>query len=122
MSNRNRELVEQVNAAFTRGDAEGFLSCCADDVVWTMVGEKTMKGKEAIRGWMASAPAEPPQFTVDAVIADSNFATAYGDMTMKEEGKVVPYSYCDVYRFKGDRIAEMKSFVIKTGGTKGAKD
>lgn len=113
MSSRNRELVEQVNAAFTRGDVEGFLSCCADDVVWTMVGEKTMRGKQAIRGWMGSAPAEPPQFTVDALIADGDFATAYGDMTMKEDGKAVPYSYCDVYRFKGGRIAEMKSFVIK---------
>jgi hypothetical protein len=27
---------------------------------------------------------------------------------------VVPYSYCDVWRFAGDRIAELKAFVIRT--------
>lgn len=32
MSNRSRELGEQVNASLARGDVGGFLSCCADDV------------------------------------------------------------------------------------------
>jgi ketosteroid isomerase-like protein len=35
-------------------------------------------------------------------------------MTMTENGSVVPYAYCDVWRFDGDRIAELRAFVIKT--------
>jgi hypothetical protein len=27
--------------------------------------------------------------------------------------KDVPYDFCDVYRFEGDRIASLKAFVIK---------
>ena len=54
MSAKNKEIVEKVNAAFAEGSVEGFLSFCADDVVWTMVGDKTVKGKDAIRQWMAS--------------------------------------------------------------------
>ena len=114
MSARPKEIVQKVNAAFDRGDVEGFLSCCADDVVWTMVGDKTVKGKRAIREWMGSMPVEPPKFTVDAVFGDGDLATAFGDMTMKEkDGSVGPYSYCDVYRFKGDKIVELKSYVIQ---------
>jgi ketosteroid isomerase-like protein len=115
MSPKNKEIVEKVNASFAEGRVEGFLSHCADDVVWTMVGNKTTRGKKAIREWMASMDMEPPKFTVDNIIADGDFVTAYGEMTMKEkDGKVAPYSYCDIYRFRGDKIVELSSFVIKT--------
>jgi uncharacterized protein len=115
MSAKNKEIVEEVNTSFAEGSVEGFLSHCADDVVWTMVGNKTTKGKNAIGEWMASMDTEPPKFTVDNIIADGDFVTAYGDMIMKEkDGKTVPYAYCDIYRFRDGKIAELNSFVIKT--------
>jgi ketosteroid isomerase-like protein len=111
----NKEIVEQVNDSFAAGSMEGFLSQCADDVVWTMVGSKTTKGKNAIREWLASMNMEPPKFTVDNIIADGDFVSVYGDMTMKEkDGKAVPYAYCDIYRFRSGKIVELNSFVIKT--------
>ena len=115
MSATNKQIVEEVNASFAEGGVEGFLSHCAEDVVWTIVGNKTTRGKNAIREWMASMKIEPPKFTVDNIIADGDFVTAYGDMTMKEkDGKTVPYAYCDIYRFRDGKIAELNSFVIKT--------
>ena len=93
---------------------EGFLSHCADDVVWTVVGNETTRGKQAIREWLAWMDIEPPKFTVGNLIAEGDFVTAYGDMTMKEKGKTVPYAYCDIYRFRNGKIAELNSFVIKT--------
>jgi ketosteroid isomerase-like protein len=84
-----------------------------------MVGENSVKGKDAIRQWMGSMPAEPPQFTVAQVIGEGDFVTAFGDMTMKEkDGSLAPYSYCDIYRFRGDKIAELRSYVIKTQAQK----
>jgi ketosteroid isomerase-like protein len=116
MSARNKEIVEKVNASFAEGGVEGFLSACADDVVWTMVGSKTVKGKTAIREWMASMDMEPPKFTVNNIIAEGDFVAGYGDMTMKErDGKTDPYAYCDIYRFRDGKIVELSSFVIKTG-------
>ncbi|MGH9941313.1 MAG: nuclear transport factor 2 family protein [Pyrinomonadaceae bacterium] len=119
MSEKNKEIVGKVNATFLEGNFEGFLEFCADDVEWTIVGDRSVKGKDAIRQWMKSMAAEnpePPKFTVvDPVIAEGDFVTARGDMTMKDKnGKAVPYSYCDVYRFRGDKIVELSSFVIKT--------
>jgi len=71
MSQKHKEIIEKVNAAFAKGSTEGFLSFCAEDVEWTMVGDKTVKGKDAIRQWMASmGDMEPPKFTVDNVIAE----------------------------------------------------
>jgi uncharacterized protein len=115
MSTKNKEIVEKVNASFAEGGGEVFLSHCADDVVWTIVGNKTTKGKNAIREWMASMDIEPPKFTVDNIIAEGDFVTAYGDMTMNDnDGKSAPYAYCDIYRFRDGKIAELNSFVIKT--------
>ena len=112
---KNKEIVEKVNATFAEGGVEGFLSQCADDVVWTMVGSKTTKGKNAIREWLTSMDMEPPNFTVNKIIGEGDFVTAYGDMTMKDkDGKVVPYAYCDIYRFREGKIIELNSFVIKT--------
>ncbi len=115
MSATNKEIVEKVNASFAEGDVEGFLSHCADDVIWTMVGKKRTEGKNAIREWMAAMDMEPPKFTVDNIIAEGDFVTAYGNMTMKEkDGKTAPYAYCDIYRFRDGKIAELNSFVVKT--------
>lgn len=115
MAQRNKELISKVNTAFAEGNAEKFLAFCDENVKWTMVGESTIEGKDGIRKWMASMPKEPPQFTVDNVIADGDFVSAYGDMTMKEkDGQPASYSYCDVYRLRGDKIIELTSFVIKT--------
>jgi uncharacterized protein len=116
MSVNHKAIVAKVNAAFAEGSTEGFLACCAEDVAWTMVGDTTVQGKDAIRQWMASmGPMEPPQLTVHNVIAEGDFVTAYGDMTMQDkDGKLVPYAYCDIYRFRGDTIVELRAFVIPT--------
>lgn len=115
MSAKNKEIVGKVDAAFSKGDIEGFLSFCADELEWTMVGEKVVKGKDPIRKWLASMNAEPPKFTVNKVIAEGDYVMAHGDMTMKDkDGKVTPFSYCDIYRFRNDKIVELRSFVVKT--------
>lgn len=114
MASSNKEIVEKVNAAFARGDVEGFLSQCVDDVQWTMVGETPVKGKDAIRKWMTSMGPEVPKFTVNNIVAEGDFATCYGDMTMHKDGTVIPYSYCDIYRFRNGKVAELRAFVMKT--------
>lgn len=113
MSSRNKEIVAKANAAFERNDVEGLLEQCVEDFEWTMVGHEPVKGKAAVRKWMAQAPPEAPQFTVDTVIAEGDFVTCIGNMTMNENGTVVPYSYCDVWRLKGDKLAGLTAFVIK---------
>jgi len=111
-----KEIVDKVNAAFADSRMEDFLAFCADDVEWTMVGDETRKGKDSIRQWMGSIPSDAPKFDVKHVIAEGDFVVCYGDMRMKDEQKVdVPYSYCDLYRFRSGKIVELRSWVMKTG-------
>ncbi len=115
MSEKNKAILEEANAANAKGDYEGFLSFCTEDTEWTFVGDKTLKGKEAIRQYMAETYREPPKFTVENLIAEGDFVTALGEITLKDEdGKATHYSYCDVWRFRDGKIVELKAFVIKT--------
>lgn len=98
-----------------RGDNERFLAYCTDDTVWHFLGDQTLNGKQAVRDYMAKAYIEPPQFDVQHLIAEGDFVTAIGKISMKDgSGQVVNYDYCDVWRFRGGKMAELKAFVIET--------
>ena len=115
MSDKNKAILEAANAAIAQGNYEGFLSFCTDDTEWTFIGDRTLKGKAAVRQWMATEYVEPPLNTVANLIAEGDFVTALGDITIKDEdGKAAHYSYCDVWCFRGGKMVELKAFVIKT--------
>ena len=115
MAENNKAILEKANAAIIKGDNEGFLSFCTDNTEWTFVGDKTLRGKEAVRQWMAITYVEPPKFMVENLIAEGDFVTALGKISMKDEdGKMAHYSYCDVWRFHNGKMAELKAFVIKS--------
>jgi uncharacterized protein len=116
MSETHKTILEKANDAIAEGDFEGFLNFCTEDTKWTFVGDKTVKGKEAIRQWMANTYKEPPTFRVHRMIAEGDFVTALGEITLKdEEGKSADHAYCDVWRFHEGRMAELHAFVIETG-------
>jgi ketosteroid isomerase-like protein len=76
VSEKNKSILEQANAAIAEGNHEGFLSFCTDDTEWTFIGERTLKGKDAVRQWMATTYIEPPKFMVARLIAEDDFVAA----------------------------------------------
>ena len=118
MNLSNKLILESANEAIMRGDHEGFLAFCSDDTVWTFVGEQTLHGKEAVRQYMAKAYIEPPQFMVETLISEREYLTAIGTISLKDEdGNLVDYSYCDVWRIRDGKLAELKAFVIRNKTT-----
>jgi ketosteroid isomerase-like protein len=113
MTAHNKAMLEAANAAITRGDQEGFLAHCTEDTEWTFVGDTALKGKAAVRQWMARAYAEPPVFTVDHMIAEGEFVIATGMIRIQENGADVGYQYCDIWRFRDGKMAGLQAFVIQ---------
>jgi ketosteroid isomerase-like protein len=117
MSAKHKAIVEEVNDAMRRGDTESFLARCTDDFVWAIVGEPAVHGKEAVRQYMGQGPQEPPVFTVDTLVGDGDVVVAKGAMTMTNDagsGVDNDYAFCDVWQFRGDQLASLNAFVIKT--------
>ncbi|UKT65019.1 nuclear transport factor 2 family protein [Pedobacter mucosus] len=113
MSLTNKAILKEANEAISAGDHEKFLSFCGDDSVWTFVGDQTLHGKEAIRQYIKSAYLEPPRFNIDQVISEGDLVTAIGKISLKQQdGSWVDYQYCDLWRFREDRMSELTAFVI----------
>ncbi|AZB16392.1 nuclear transport factor 2 family protein [Chryseobacterium indologenes] len=114
MSTQNKEILESANSAITKGDYEGFLSFCSDDVTWIFVGDQTLTGKEAVREYMARTYLEPPKFFVNKIVAEKHYVIATGQISMKDTGgKMRDYSYCDIWRFRDHKMVELEAFVIE---------
>lgn len=113
MPKTHKEVLTEANAAIVRRDFEGFLVHCTEDTVWNFLGDRTLKGKEEVRRWMAETYKEPPRFNVAQLIADGAYLAALGEITLKDDsGQDTTFSYCDVWRFENGRMAELKAFVI----------
>ena len=117
MSDTNKATLQQANACIVKGDNEGFLSFCAEDIIWTTVGGETLTGKDAVRQWMKVNYTEPPTFTVRQLIADSDFVVALGEIEGRsEDGRPTHNLYSDVWRVRDGQMAELQAFVIEVGG------
>ena len=120
MAADRKSIVDKINDGFTENNLEKVLSFCTEDFVWTMVGESTVKGKDAIRKWMASMNPQPPQLRFHQTVAEADLVITHGDMMMRDSKEGTPHSYafCDIYRFQGDKVAELTAYVIRTDKTK----
>jgi ketosteroid isomerase-like protein len=58
---------------------------------------------------------ETPKFTIaEPIIAEGDFAVVRGDAAITKDGKTGDFSFCQIYRFSGDKIAALDSFVVQT--------
>lgn len=114
MVQENKGILERANAAMSAGDTEGFLSHCTEDVEWTFVGERTLRGKAAIREYLAQTYGKPPKFDVSDLIAEGDLVTALGQITITApDGTSNSYWYCDVWRFRSGKMAQLRAFVVE---------
>ena len=116
MAANRKEIVQRINDGFAENNLDKVLTFCTDDLIWTMVGDTTVRGKDSIREWMASMDPQPPKITIRQTVAEGDCVITLGDMSMQERkgGPAIPYTFCDVYRFAGDQVAELTAFVIRT--------
>jgi uncharacterized protein len=111
----NKAILTKGNAAIAEGNYEGFLALCSDDTRWTFVGDRVLEGKEAVRQWMAATYIEPPKNEVTDLIAEGDYLTALGEVTVKgADGTSTRSTYCDVWRFRDGKMVELRAFVIET--------
>ena len=114
MPEQNKTVLLKANAAISKLDFEGFLKFCTDDVKWTTVGEQTIDGKEAVRSWMKETYVEAPDFDAKTLIAEGDWLAALGEISIKDQdGSVTRSSYCDIWRFRDGKMAELKAYVVE---------
>ncbi|WP_017909489.1 nuclear transport factor 2 family protein [Xanthomonas sp. SHU 199] len=113
MTEANQHVLQVANAAIAAGDYEGFLAHCTEDTTWHFIGERILRGKQAVREWMADAYRQPPQFDVRKYIIGDGHVVALGQITLETgDARTSLFSYCDVWRFRDGRMAELEAYVV----------
>lgn len=115
MPDDNKAILLAANAAVEKGDIEGFLQFCAEDIEWETVGEAVIKGKPALRQWMKQAYAQPPRFSVTDLVAENDMVVALGSITSQDNaGRDVLNFYSDVWRFRDGKMVALRAFVVSS--------
>lgn len=113
MPESHKSVLQKLNEAIRRMDFDECMACCTEDTEWTFVGERTLRGKAAVRTWMEDAYREPPRFQVHRMIEEGDTLAVLGEITLDDaEGRPVRHQYCDVWRLRDGKMAGLQAFVI----------
>ena len=112
MPQTNKDVLLAANAAIAGGDHEGFLRLCTDDTRWEFIGDRVLHGKEEVRRYMAQTYETPPKFDVADVVEQGELVVAVGEIELVEAGQTHRYGYCDVWRLREGKLAELRAYVV----------
>lgn len=109
-----KEFLKELNIAFAKGDAAFIVNNVNDSIVWNIVGDKKIEGKdnfikemEIMKDYVAD------ELTIHNIITHGAEGAVNGEMKMN--GK--KYAFCDIYQFTSagkSIIKSMTSYVIET--------
>lgn len=110
---KKEKFLQEINGAFADNNTDFILENVTDDIKWTIIGDKTVKGKKEFREALKEMESEDPfELNISNIITHGDSAAVDG--TMKSaDGKT--YAFCDVYKFQGfktPQIKAMTSYVI----------
>ncbi|MEQ9217859.1 MAG: nuclear transport factor 2 family protein [Cyclobacteriaceae bacterium] len=108
-----KELIRDLTIYFVSYEIERAMEYMDNDVVWTLVGDEPIEGKEpfaaALKEMMGNKAAA---LTIDSIVTHGKEAAVHGEMTM-EDGSV--FGFADFYEFTsagGSKVKSIKSYVI----------
>ncbi len=113
------EFLRKFNEAFIQNDVNYIIDCTTDDVLWIMVGDRTIRGKEELAVSMnEKKDASGLEIKIGAMIIDGDQAAIDGSMSFEDkDGNRKTYNFCDLYKFRNDgelKISELRSYIIAT--------
>ncbi|GGF34353.1 hypothetical protein GCM10011339_23290 [Echinicola rosea] len=108
------KFLKKFNEAFAASDVNYIAAHVTDDIEWTIVGDKTLRGKAAfIEALEKMAVDTAGKAEIAQIITHGKEAAVRGAIIMPAE-KTRKFAFCDTYVFSGfknPKISKMVSFV-----------
>ncbi|SIS97677.1 Ketosteroid isomerase-related protein [Zobellia uliginosa] len=108
------EFLKQFNIAFAKGDIAFLIENVTDDIVWNIIGDKTIEGIEVFAEELEKIQSvKASELILDQILSHGKEGAANGWMTM-ENGK--RYAFSDFYIFqstKGEKINAITSYCLE---------
>lgn len=108
------DSIKEFNIAFAKGIVAFLKENVTDDVVWDIVGDKKIIGKEAFLEELEKMKSyRAAELIIDQILSHGKEGAANGIMKM-EDGK--NYAFADFYKFentKSKKVKRMTSYVLE---------
>lgn len=108
------EFIKQFNIAFAVGDVGFITESVTNQIVWNMIGDKEIKGKENFEEELKKMQGEKAsELALDQILSHGKEGAANGIIKM-QNGK--RYAFSDFYVFqdaKGTKLKSITSYVIE---------
>lgn len=107
--------LKDFNLAFIEGDIERTLGFVSEDIVWELVGEGTIAGRDGMRAWLESmAGKRALRAEFEHFITQGKVAAVNGSYEMESGSR---FRFSDIYEFESDRddspILHYTSYVVR---------
>jgi len=94
-----KELLKKINIAFANGNSDFLTESVADKIVWDIIGEKKIVGKEKFTEHLIKMKAEKAsELVLDRILTHGKEGAVNGIMKMQNGKK---YAFSDFYDFNG---------------------
>lgn len=107
-------LVKQLTVYFASYDIEKAMQYLEDNVVWTLVGDKPIQGKQNFAAALKEMSHNKAlELTIHSIITHGKEAAVNGEMLM-ENGQT--FGFSDFYQFssaKGQKVRSILSYVVE---------
>lgn len=106
------QYIKDFNIAFASQDIAALLDAVEDNIIWEMVGDRRIEGKESFHEALKEmAAGEISELVIHNVIAHGNTGASNGEMIFADGTKI---AYCDIYKFsshsKNAKISQITSY------------
>ena len=101
------EFLKQFNIAFAKGNVAFLTERVTDDIVWNIIGDKKIEGKENFTAALEKMKNNiADELILDQVLSHGKEGAANGTMKMQDGKK---YAFSDFYVFEGAKGTKIKS-------------
>lgn len=111
----NRKILQQFLDVFNKNDIEGILGHMTDDVQWTILEDRQLTGKEAVRKFLYDyKDIQVASATRDHFIVEGDHASVGGEAVCRnvKSGEEFDMYYCDVYQLQNGKIRNMVTYIV----------
>lgn len=108
-----RAFIRDYNIAFAKGDIEFILAHASDDIIWHILGDQKIEGKEAFQKALEEMKSyKINEITIHHIITHGKEGAVNGEMLMSDDKR---YAFSDVYEFVSAGktiIKKMYSYIV----------
>ena len=100
-------FLKEFNIAFAKGNLEFLIGNVMDEIVWNIIGDRKIEGKEKFKEELGKMKSEKAtELIIEQILSHGKEGASNGIMTMQDGKK---YAFSDFYVFKNTKSTDVKS-------------